>query len=328
MRTALPLAACLAIHVWSLPAPLLAAAEAKESALKVVGLRTEYKENPLGIDARKPRLSWQLRPAPRRPPIGLRDPRRAERARRARRKRLGVDLGPRGLGRVHPARLRGAGAAVRAAVPLAGPRLGRRAATPPPGARPPGGRWACSSRPTGRRAGSSPTCRRTSKSAGPAPLLRRDVQARRRRRARAGLRHEPRPLRAAPQRPARGRPALHPGLDELQQAPAVPDLRRDILAEDRATTRWASCSATAGIGATSAWEDRRNLYGDRLALLGQIEITYKDGRKENGRHRRGLEGRDGPHPDVRDLPRRDLRRAPREGGLDHAPASTTRRGRG
>ena len=24
-------------------------------------LRTEYKENPLGIDARKPRLSWQLR---------------------------------------------------------------------------------------------------------------------------------------------------------------------------------------------------------------------------------------------------------------------------
>ena len=29
-----------------------------------------------------------------------------------------------------------------------------------------------------------------------------------------------------------------------------------------------------------AWEDRRNLYGDRLGLLAQIEITYKDGRKE------------------------------------------------
>jgi alpha-L-rhamnosidase len=29
-----------------------------------------------------------------------------------------------------------------------------------------------------------------------------------------------------------------------------------------------------------AWEDRRNHYGDRLALLCQIEITYKDGRKE------------------------------------------------
>ena len=30
-------------------------------ALRVAGLRTEYKENPLGIDVRKPRLSWQLR---------------------------------------------------------------------------------------------------------------------------------------------------------------------------------------------------------------------------------------------------------------------------
>ena len=32
----------------------------RQRALRVVGLRTEYKENPLGIDARKPRLSWQL----------------------------------------------------------------------------------------------------------------------------------------------------------------------------------------------------------------------------------------------------------------------------
>jgi alpha-L-rhamnosidase len=31
-----------------------------ETALTVAGLRTEYKENPLGIDARKPRLSWQI----------------------------------------------------------------------------------------------------------------------------------------------------------------------------------------------------------------------------------------------------------------------------
>ena len=31
-----------------------------ETMLTVDGLRTEYKENPLGIDARKPRLSWQL----------------------------------------------------------------------------------------------------------------------------------------------------------------------------------------------------------------------------------------------------------------------------
>src|SRR5262245_25639208 len=39
------------------PAPVRAAAAAP---VRLVALRTEYKENPLGIDARKPRLSWQL----------------------------------------------------------------------------------------------------------------------------------------------------------------------------------------------------------------------------------------------------------------------------
>jgi len=29
-----------------------------------------------------------------------------------------------------------------------------------------------------------------------------------------------------------------------------------------------------------AWQDRRNIYGDRLALLCQIKVTYKDGREE------------------------------------------------
>ena len=28
------------------------------------------------------------------------------------------------------------------------------------------------------------------------------------------------------------------------------------------------------------WEDKRNLYGDKLALLAQFKITYKDGREE------------------------------------------------
>jgi len=36
--------------------PLLA-----QTTLKLAGLRTEYKENSLGIDTRKPRLSWQIR---------------------------------------------------------------------------------------------------------------------------------------------------------------------------------------------------------------------------------------------------------------------------
>jgi alpha-L-rhamnosidase len=60
VRTALPLAAGLAVHLWSAPAWLLAQAATKQPALAVAGLRTEYKENPLGIDAKKPRFSWRL----------------------------------------------------------------------------------------------------------------------------------------------------------------------------------------------------------------------------------------------------------------------------
>jgi alpha-L-rhamnosidase len=53
-----PLRVCRApILVLIAVAPLLAA----EPPVAVTSLRTEYKENPLGIDARKPRLSWQLR---------------------------------------------------------------------------------------------------------------------------------------------------------------------------------------------------------------------------------------------------------------------------
>ena len=46
--------------------PLLLAAQSPafaakaQAPLRVVGLRTEYRENPLGIDARKPRLSWRI----------------------------------------------------------------------------------------------------------------------------------------------------------------------------------------------------------------------------------------------------------------------------
>ena len=36
-----------------------------QSSPKVTALRTEYKTNPLGIDTRKPRLSWQLQSATR-----------------------------------------------------------------------------------------------------------------------------------------------------------------------------------------------------------------------------------------------------------------------
>ncbi len=35
-------------------------AEGADTVLKLTALRAEYKENPLGIDAREPRLSWQI----------------------------------------------------------------------------------------------------------------------------------------------------------------------------------------------------------------------------------------------------------------------------
>ncbi|HEU0092056.1 MAG TPA: family 78 glycoside hydrolase catalytic domain, partial [Vicinamibacteria bacterium] len=40
--------------------PLLAQARTKDGALEVIRLRAEYLTNPLGIDVRKPRLGWQL----------------------------------------------------------------------------------------------------------------------------------------------------------------------------------------------------------------------------------------------------------------------------
>ena len=107
------------------PAPVRAAAIAPP---RLVALRTEYKENPLGIDAREapPELAARVlgREASRQSAYEIRVG--ADRGRRPSRPRPRVDLGPRGLGRIHAARLRGPRSSVRAAVSLAGPRLGRR----------------------------------------------------------------------------------------------------------------------------------------------------------------------------------------------------------
>ena len=48
---------CFALLSGTLPAT--SAAATPDATLDVIALRTEYKENPLGIDIRKPRLSWQ-----------------------------------------------------------------------------------------------------------------------------------------------------------------------------------------------------------------------------------------------------------------------------
>lgn len=58
MRMTRPVASAILIGLtFYAPSPVGAAAIAPQ---RLVALRTEYKENPLGIDARKPRLSWQL----------------------------------------------------------------------------------------------------------------------------------------------------------------------------------------------------------------------------------------------------------------------------
>lgn len=60
MITRLLLSACALIAGLALFTAAGAGQERAESGLRVVGLRTEYQQNPLSLDARRPRLSWQL----------------------------------------------------------------------------------------------------------------------------------------------------------------------------------------------------------------------------------------------------------------------------
>ena len=86
----------------------------------------------------------------------------------------------------------------------------------------------------------------------PSPMLRREFTIDGRRRLGARVRHEPWAVRAVSQRTPRRRSGLHAGLDQLQQTPAVPDLRRHDDAEEGTERRSAPFSAAAGIGARSA----------------------------------------------------------------------------
>jgi alpha-L-rhamnosidase len=57
---ALPLGICVTGFFLSAGTSAKPSSVVAETTLKLVGLRTEYKEDPLGIDTRKPRLSWQI----------------------------------------------------------------------------------------------------------------------------------------------------------------------------------------------------------------------------------------------------------------------------
>ena len=85
-------------------------------------------------------------------------------------------LGPRRVRRIDAARLRRPRPALGRAATTGRCASGTEAAGPPPGARRRGGRWACSSPPTGRRAGSSRRSTEDVTKTGPVPMLRREFK--------------------------------------------------------------------------------------------------------------------------------------------------------
>ena len=144
---------------------------------------------------------------------------------------------------------------------------------------------------TGRRAGSSPTCRKTSRQPGPAPMLRREFKVEGRRRAGAGLRHEPRPLRDAPERPARGRRALHPGWTSYNKRLQYQtyDVTSLLKSGDNAVGVMLGNGWYRG---NLAWQDRRE-HLRRPAGPALPDQDHLQGRaRRDHRHRRELEGGD------------------------------------
>ena len=118
-----------------------------------------------------------------------------------------------------------------------------------------------------------------------------------------------------------------PGLDELQAS----------ASSTRPTTSPPCCApATNAIGAMLgdgwyrgylAWNDRRNVYGDRLALLCQLRIEYADGRVETIGTDETWKAATGPIRASDIYMRRDLRRAARAARLERARLRRRRTGR-
>ena len=282
----------------------------------VVNLRCEYKVDPVGIDAAGPRLGWQLRSQARgviqsayqiqvaRDPAALRagralwDTGRVSSDRQShvaysgpalessRRYHWRVRVWDGAVGdRVERARLLGDGA-------------------PPPG------RLEGALDRGGLGRGPEDLAAVPDAAAGVPPESDAPIGAR--------LRDEPRPVRARDQRPARRRPALHARLDELREAPAVPDLRRDRPAargreRDRRDARRRLVPRLPRLARASATSTAQ-----RLALRCQLRIEYADGSVELVGTRRGLEGGDRADPDVRHLHGRELRRPARAARLERA----------
>ena len=216
MRSPRPILLALALAAFVAPA-------AGAQGFHVERLRTEYATNPIGIDGRRRDMSWKLH-ADRRGTRQSAYEIRVAHDERGARERAALELGQGDLGRIDEARLRGPALSPAAATTgrcvcgttrrRVGVERARVLGDGPAGADA-----------TGRRSGSSPTSPKTPR----APIPRRccapsSCSPATSRRAR--VRHQPRSLRDAAERPARRRPGVHAGLDQLRQAAPVPDVRR------------------------------------------------------------------------------------------------------
>jgi alpha-L-rhamnosidase len=272
-------AAALALHVLAPPSPLLAQGRTKDAPVEAVGLRSEYMTSPLGIDVRKPRLSWQLQSSAR----GVTQSAYQVRVSTSERSlRAGHDL------LWDSGRVASSESIHRAydGPPLQSGRryfwqariwdgAGRASAWSAPawwemGLLEPGD-WKAS--------WIEPNLADDVSKAGPVPMLRREFKL------------------SGPVERARAYVTAH-GLYELY-------LNGQRVGDQLFTPGWTSykkrlqyqtydvtpllktgdnaVGALLGNGwyrGNLAWEERRNIYGDRLALLAQIQVTYKDGRSE------------------------------------------------
>ena len=274
----------------------------------VANLRCEHKVDPLGIDVAQPRLSWQLRSDAR---GVVQSAYQLEVTRDGRRV---WDTGKVALGPLRPRPVRRPRARVLGPLHLAGAGVGRRReALGLERARALGDGAAVVRGLEGPLDRGGPGRGREGVPAGAGAA--RDLRGEGEGALRPRLRHQPRPLRAGDQREARGRPALHPRLDELPPPPAVPDVRRH------------------GPPARGRERDRRDarrrlvprlprLEGQAGRLRGPPRAAVPAADRVRGRadgdggDGRDLEVDDGADPVVGHLQRRDLRRAARASRLE------------